>query len=602
MFKSIYRSFSLLPKLARIRYLVVLLNVLLINVLDLLAISILGSIISLTPQFDSSPKVKGPSEPVSVSIGIWEFETTKKFFLLAIIIVLAIFLLRTYFSLIISRRIFIFLGTKQAEVSADLLRRLQNVRFSWLRKQDWQSLIYVITDGSNAAIVGVLGQFATLFSEGTLALFILVFLLTVKFSWTVILIFIGFLIVFSLNRLLARRSLRLGQAISDSSVQTRRNAFDAISLFQELRLASKEEYFLKEFKENRLRGATSYGRATWLQQFPKYVFEMLITIAALTLLVLATQTDINKKTYLIFLIAISRVLPALARINTLIISIKASVGSSILVYDTVEELYKNSRSTGDQSRSNPSIEFHSGPSRLQVSKVSFQYDDDEHILLEDISFNIEPGKMTALIGPSGSGKSTLIEMVSGFFQPNSGEILLDGLPIQDFVDRHPGKIAYVSQSPYFLSSSILENVALGVPLNQVDLNLVTEVLEKAGALQFVQKLPNGIRTLLTEGGTRFSGGQRQRIALARALYTNPSLLILDEATSALDGETEDLIISSLETLKATTSILIIAHRYATIEFADEIHLMVNGRIVDRGTWSEISSRNKSIISKVDIRK
>lgn len=602
MFKSIYRSFSLLPKPARIRYLLVLLNVLLINVLDLLAISILGSIISLTPQFSSNLKGKNQSEPVWVHIGIWKFETTKKFFLLAIVIVLVIFLLRTYFSLIISRRIFIFLGTKQAEVSATLLGRLQNVKYSWLRKQDWQSLIYVITDGANSAIVGVLGQFATLFSEGTLSLLILVFLLTVKFSWTVILIFIGFLIVFSLNRLLASRSLRLGQAISDSSVQTRRNAFDAISLFQELRLSSKEEYFLEEFRENRLRGATSYGRATWLQQFPKYVFEMLITISALTLLVLATQTEINKKTYLIFLIAISRVLPALARINTLIISIKASVGSSILVYDTVEELFQNSRSASSLTPSSQTMKYQRGPSHLKVSNVSFQYEDDEHVLLENISFEIKPGKMSALIGPSGSGKSTLIEMVSGFFQPNSGEVTLDNLPIQDFVDRFPGKIAYVSQSPYFLSSSILENVALGVPLEQVDLNLVANVLEKAGALQFIQRLPSGIHTLLTEGGSRFSGGQRQRIALARALYTNPSFLILDEATSALDGETEDLIISSLDSLKETTSILIIAHRYATIEFADEIHLMVNGRIIDRGTWSEISSRNKNIMSRVDIRK
>ena len=126
------------------------------------------------------------------------------------------------------------------------------------------------------------------------------------------------------------------------------------------------------------------------------------------------------------------------------------------------------------------------------------------------------------------------------------------------------------------------------------------LLEKAGANHFINGLPEGIDTLLTEGGARFSGGQRQRIALARALYTNPSFLILDEATSALDGKTEDLIISTLETLKASMTILIIAHRFATIEFAEQVNLLVGGQIIDRGKWHEVAKRNPDILSRVDI--
>jgi ABC-type multidrug transport system fused ATPase/permease subunit len=599
MLKSIHMSFLLLSKKAQTRFKIVLFSVLLINVLDLLAIFILGSIISLIPQFKATGSGDSLLNSNQIKIGPLEFATSGTFFVLSISGVILIFLVRTFLSLAITRRIFLFLGTKQAEVSANLLSQIQKANYSWLRRKDRQSLIYVVTDGANASIVSVLGQSASLFSEVTLALLVVFFLLTVNFTWTVFLIAAAALLVLFLNRLLAHRSLYLGQAISESSVQTRRDAFDAISLFQELRLARKEDYFLRKFSENKLRGATAYGRATWIQQFPKYVFEMLVTVAALFLLLLSTQVQIDRSSYLIFIIAITRLLPALARINSLAISIKAAIGSSTLVYETVEELSLNTDQVSslelEDSQGLPPI----GPSSLKVKNLRFRFDPEQE-LIENITFEILPGTMSAFIGPSGAGKSTLIELIAGFYLPNQGEVTLDGYPVREFAKKYPGSIAYVSQTPYFLAGSILENVALGVPTSQVDRKYVESLLEKAGANQFISGLREGIDTLLTEGGARFSGGQRQRIALARALYTNPSFLILDEATSALDGKTEDLIISTLESLKESMTILIIAHRFATIEFAEQVNLLVGGQIIDRGKWHEVANRNPEVLSRVEI--
>ena len=559
----------------------------------------LGSIISLIPQFRATELGESALDTNQIKIGALEFATSSTFFVISIFGVILMFLLRTYLSLNISRRIFLFLGAKQAEVSANLLSKIQKANYSWLQRKDRQSLIYVVTDGANASIVSVLGQSATFFSEISLALLVIFFLLTVNFTWTVILITAATLLVLFLNRLLAHRSLYLGQAISESSIQTRRDALDAISLFQELRLAKKEDYFLKKFSENKLRGATAYGRATWIQQVPKYVFEILVTVVALSLLLLATQTQIDRSSYLIFMISITRLLPALARINSLAISIKAGIGSSTLVYETVEELSQNTYQI-DSSEPESSQELvRRGPSNLKVKNLSFRYDPD-HELIENISFEISPGTMTAFIGPSGAGKSTLIELIAGFYLPTDGEVTLDGFPVREFIKKHPGSIAYVSQTPYFLAGSILENVALGVPSSQVDRKYVESLLEKAGANQFICNLPEGIDTLLTEGGARFSGGQRQRIALARALYTNPNFLILDEATSALDGKTEDLIISTLESLKSSMTILIVAHRFATIEFAETVNLLLEGKIIDRGKWYDVAKRNPELLSRMDI--
>ena len=599
MLKSIHKSFLLLSRKAQTHFKFVLINVLLINILDLVAIFILGSVISLIPQFKTTESGDSILNTNQIKIGAFEFTASSTFFVVSISGVILIFLLRTYFSLIISRRIFLFLGTKQAEVSASLLSKIQKANYSWLRRQNWQSLIYVVTDGANASVVNVLGQSTNLFSEVTLVLLIILYLLSVNFTWTIALIVSATLLVFSLNRLLANRSLYLSQATTDSSVQTRRNAFDTISLFQELRLANKEDYFLKKFEENKMRGASAFARVTWIQQFPKYVFEMLIIIAALSLLLLATQTQIDKESYLIFLIAITRVLPALARINSLLISIKSGIGSSTLVYETVEQLAYNTDITNFFEPDNLKDFAPVGPSFLKVNKLSFRYDVEQE-LIESISFEIKPGTMSAFIGPSGAGKSTLIEIIAGFYVPTQGDVTLDGLPIREFIKQYPGSIAYVSQTPYFLAGSILENVALGVPTDLVDRKYIASLLEKAGASHFINGLPEGIDTLLTEGGARFSGGQRQRIALARALYTNPSFLILDEATSALDGKTEDLIISTLESLKSSMTILIIAHRFATIEFAEQVNLLVGGHIIDRGKWHEIAKRNPDILSRVDI--
>lgn len=599
MFRDIRKSFQLLSKKAQDHFKVVLLSVLLINVLDLAAIFALGLIISQIPQnwvADSGETIQKANQ-----IEIWSFEIESSgiFFVFSMMGVVLLFLLRTLLSVMLSRRTFLFLGKKQAEVSSHLLSMMQKANYLWLRRQNWQTLAYVVTDGANASVVSVLGQSANLFSEVTLVILIILFLFTIDFTWTFALIAAAFLLVFSINKLLANRSMYLGQAISDSSVQTRRNASDALSLFRELRLANKENFFIEKFEKSKISGATAYARSTWIQQLPKYVFEMIIVVAAIFTLILATQTQINRTSLLTFLIAITRVLPALARINSLVISIKSGLGSSAIVHATLENLAHQNDLTMSTNTSASPMRITSSPTFLKVENLSFRYDDDQ-VLLEEIDFEIRPGTVSAFVGPSGAGKSTLIELVAGFYLPTKGQITFDGFPVREYINRNPGSIAYVSQSPHFLASSILENVALGEPNDLIDREYVEFLLDKAGAIQFINDLPDGVDTSLSEGGTRFSGGQRQRIALARALYTKPKFLILDEATSAIDQRTEDLIISRLDSLKSSMSILIIAHRFDTIEFADEVNLLVEGRIIDRGKWREIAIRNQELLSIVDL--
>ncbi len=201
--------------------------------------------------------------------------------------------------------------------------------------------------------------------------------------------------------------------------------------------------------------------------------------------------------------------------------------------------------------------------------------------LKNVSFEVKKGTSIALVGNSGAGKSSLVSLLVRFYDPNSGKILINGKDYKNFTltSLHQ-KIAYVTQRIYIFNDTIAANVAYG---EEIDEERVNTALKKAYAMEFINKLENGIHTLLSESGDNLSGGQRQRIALARALYKNPDVLILDEATSALDNKSEALIQKALSALRNEMITFTVAHRLSTIEDADTILVFEDGEILCRGT-------------------
>lgn len=220
---------------------------------------------------------------------------------------------------------------------------------------------------------------------------------------------------------------------------------------------------------------------------------------------------------------------------------------------------------------------------IALQNVSLNY--DETPALKGISFDVQRGESIALVGDSGAGKSSLVNLLVRFYDPSSGTILINGKDYRDFtLESLHHKIAYVTQRIYIFNDSIAANVAYG---EEIDEARVIEALEKAFAMEFVEKLENGIYTQLSEGGGNLSGGQRQRIALARALYKNPDILILDEATSALDNKSEALIQQALSTLKSKMITFTVAHRLSTVEDADTILVFENGQIICSDTHANL---------------
>jgi len=222
---------------------------------------------------------------------------------------------------------------------------------------------------------------------------------------------------------------------------------------------------------------------------------------------------------------------------------------------------------------------------IVFDRVTFRYGDGD-LVLRDISFTLQKGQVVALVGPSGAGKTTLADLVPRFHDPTSGRILMDGVPLTHIGRRSlRALMGVVSQDTVLLNDTVRANIAYGSPGASVE--QIEAAAQAANASGFIATLPQGFDTVLGERGTRLSGGQRQRIAIARALLRDPPILILDEATSALDTESERLVQQAIERLMQDRTVLVIAHRLATVRDADEIVVLDAGRAVQRGSHEEL---------------
>ena len=555
-----------------------------LDLLGVLAVGILGAL-SVTGLQSSKPDSR-----ISDALRVLHIQDLPLQSQMLILGVSAAILLigRTVLSIFFTRRILFFLSRRGAKISSDLVSRLLSQPLLTVQSRTTQETVYSLTTGVERIVLQVLATAVVWIADFSLLLVLILGLLVVdpKTAFTTLIVFS--LVAFFLYRFMHTRAGTLAIEYSNLTIKSNEKIVEVFSSYRESVVRNRRDYYAREIGQLRYAHANSSAEISFLPFVSKYVIESTVVIAAV--LIAAVQLTLQDAsqaipTLAIFLAAGTRIAPAVLRLQQGLIYIKNGLGFSGPTLDLIESLGNSPRI----ENTNDTVDrVHQGfVPEISIKNVTLTYPNKEVPSVANVTLLIPAGTSVAFVGPSGAGKTTMIDILLGVLNPNTGSVLISGLPPLHAIAKWPGAISYVPQDVLIAASTIRENVALGYPNEEAIDELVMGALKVAQLDEFVSDLSQGIDTQVGERGARISGGQRQRLGIARAMFTNPHLLVLDEATSSLDGKTEANISHAIHSLRGFTTVVIIAHRLSTIRNVDKVVYLSEGKVLASGTFEEV---------------
>ena len=387
-----------------------------------------------------------------------------------------------------------------------------------------------------------------------------------------------FLVVYSYTRRIkkASRDVRKKEGEIVSVMQ------EVLSSIRVVKAFAREDYEQKRLEEESLEGLEISLRARSLKAKLAPLVEVIVAVG--TCLVLwfgarmALSGTLSAGSLVVFILYLGKMYKPMQQLSKM----TDSYSKAVIGYERIREVLDTNNEIQDLPGARRAPKF---KGEIEFDKVSFSYDPASPIL-KDVSFKIEPGQVSALVGPTGAGKTTIISLIPRFYDPTSGVVKIDGIDVRRFQQKSlRQQISFVLQETLLFHGPIWNNIAYGKP--EATRAEILRAAELANAHEFIEKMPDGYNTILGERGVTLSGGQRQRIAIARAVIRNTPILILDEPSSGLDAASEKLVFEALDRLMEGKTSIVIAHRLATIQRANVIFVVKDGEIVERGNHEEL---------------
>ncbi|WP_058235193.1 ABC transporter ATP-binding protein [Devriesea agamarum] len=590
---------------------------LILNVIALYAVSMLdlvgvAAILPLAELAMGKNTDSGYLKLISDALG--NPERTQLTVIMAAILVAA-FAFKALFSLTVKWWSSGFIFGEQVRTSTRLMRTYLEEPYEQHRRREVPSILNSVSDATSTAYASVVNAVMAVVGEGLTILLIMILLIMTMPGPSLFAIGYFIVSVSILQLALARANRSLGAQLMNSIRHQWKTSLDAVSGFREARIHGVTNRFLERYRLARVRNTQQVRRLMLLTDLPKYAMEIIFIVGIAAVLVVVVMTAHGNDTITsitLFAAASVRILPSFIRLVSSLGAIRAGEKAVCIVLDQIEAASTPASGLGETEYPHLAAEHDHDqgqivrvaepdcPISLGIDAVSFRYVDGSEDVLKNVSLTIPAGTSIALCGSSGSGKTTLVDNILGLLEPRSGRILANGTDIRKNLRGWYASIGYVPQDVYILNGTVAENVAFGYLGHDIDRDRVEQCLRQAHVFDAVCEMPNGIDSHLGEGGARISGGQRQRIGIARALYSNPSLLILDEATSALDNETESRITSTIESLNGELTVIIVAHRLSTVKNVDQLAFMEHGEVTSIGTFSEVRDQNPAFARLVEL--
>lgn len=557
--------------------------------LEVLGIGMIPAFVSVV----AAPQQLLGYEPLQFLWAAFNITTDRDLLIWGSVALVGIFILKSIYIVFFNYVEAKFVFNRRYIISHRLMSSYMQAPYTFHLGRNTSELLRNLTSEVNIIVNHILTNLLKMSREGLMAISILLFLFVMEplISMIVMLfsgIGAGSFLFFTQKKMKGYGEQE--QAHRKHMVQAINQGLGGI---KDARVLNRERYFINKFRTEVYDSTRLLAWIRYIQQIPKPVVETTAVLGMMIISALMVWQGRAMSTIIpiltLFAMATVRLMPAVQQISSMYTALRYNLVAIDPLYDDLSSLEPYRKEFLSDRNSGKKLALQS---KIVAEQVSYSYPGSDELALKDLSFTIPKGKAVAFVGESGAGKTTIVDLLLGLLEPTHGSINVDGVNIQNNLSAWQTNIGYIPQSIYLGDETLRNNVAFGIPEEEIDDEKVWQAIESAQLSEMVDRLPEGLNTMVGENGTRISGGQRQRVGIARALYHNPQVLVMDEATSALDNITEKEITRSIEALKGDKTVIMIAHRLTTVQNCDRLYLMKNGLIVDDGSYDELVEKNR----------
>ena len=528
------------------------------------------------------------SRAVAMLYDLLGSDSYSSFSITVMVLLIAVFVVKNLFLYFQQKLTFAFVYTNQFRTSERLMRNYLRRGYEFYLNADTAVVQRSITSDVNnmyALILAIL----QLLSDGVVSLFIVGYCFLTNGTMTMVLAVVMIVLMILVKKVLKPIMYKAGKENQDYYSNLFKWISQTVQGIKEVKVNGKEQYFVGEYVKSGRGYVNAVQRYSLYNNIPKLLLETACVAAMVGYMIFQVATGVSTDDMLSVLSTLAAaafvLLPCVNRISNQINSIAYFEPFFMGVSDDLQDEIQ--RDKVDLSVFTADAQKMPMKDCIELRDITYAYPNTDKLIFDHADLTVPIGASVGIVGTTGAGKSTVVDILLGLLEVRTGEILADGVNVRENYRGWLKNIGYIPQMIFMLDDTIRNNIAFGVPAEEIDENRLWEVLREAQLDEFVKSLPEGLDTGIGERGIRLSGGQRQRIGIARALYHDPEVLIMDEATSALDNDTESAVMDSINALHGRKTLIIIAHRLQTIEKCNLVYRVEGGKaVLERGKLPE----------------